>query len=257
MKNKIIPIFFILFFILSISCIADKITINVEKSEQGLNIEQPQTIFYENNNDFDLVFKIFNSTGSIETTSSCNLTLLDFNGNILKSKEALTFNSSSETYTSTVTEGDTNGLYSYYVYCEGSVEDGFLSSGFYISPDGYELRIVGEFDYLIIILIFMFIAFMSFKISEMFVSKEFFGLKIIFFIWGVLQVILVLPIFLLTLSSYGSPTAMFEWFIVYFTIDIFLLIIFTLGYWLVVGGHIILFFTKIAKRKKPKQIKYQ
>lgn len=249
--------FFFLFLILLSSFVcADKITINEFRSDTGLNILESETLFYEQNNDFDLVFKVFDSNGSKDISASCSITLVDDEGVRLKDNESLVFNAVSESFVVSVTEVDVQGLYSFFISCEGSNEDGFLQSGFYGSPDGFDMRLVGEFDYLTVILILFFICFMSLFISNMFVSKEFFVFKLIFFIWGVLQVLLVLPIFLLTMSSYGSPTAMFDWFVVYFTIDVFLLIIFVWGYWMIVGKSMIMHFTKMAKRKKEKPIKY-
>ena len=143
------------------------------------------------------------------------------------------------------------------MYCNNS-EAGVADGVFYMTPDGDELVTAGQQnDYIAILLIIFFISFMSIFISNLFTSEEFFALKIIFFLWGVIQVILVLPIFLLTLSTYSSPTAMFDWFVVYFTLDIFVLIIFLIGYWLIVGGSMIRFITKLAKKKNTRRVRYQ
>lgn len=120
---------------------AKQIPITPAVSTGGLQIAYTEQFFYPLNRNFTLFVHVYNSTSSMmtEPSTNCNIHLYNNSGEHLVNSK-MEYEASEIEYKFIVDSKliDNVGIYSYIVTCNGT-EEGFLSTYFRVTTDGYEL----------------------------------------------------------------------------------------------------------------------
>jgi len=146
LKNKkifvsIISILF-LFSIISPVFAQPSTNIQISTTEFDFQIFYPIIEYYKEASEVHLNFAVLNESHALLTneTTTCNLWVNYRNGTELVSNQELNFSNNYFQYTMNETQTRARGTYSYFIYCNDSVNGGGLVSFFKINGNGEEIN---------------------------------------------------------------------------------------------------------------------
>lgn len=127
---------FFVFFLLVIPMVSSQPPFQVSEETSGINIAYPKNTYLLEDNNVTLHFHIYNSSGYVLTndTTDCNIHVYNTTGNHVLEEDLLFDSNDVDFYIGlNTTFTSSRGFVPYLIYCNNSVEAGFVSGSFLVA----------------------------------------------------------------------------------------------------------------------------
>jgi len=174
-----------------------------------LQIIYPKNEYFPQGSISKLHFHVYNSSGHLvvfpETT--CSLHIYNVTGSHIIENESILMDSNNKEFAFTISGPLTDkiGEYPYLIACNNTLEGGFVSTSYYVSPNNIYIHGVSGGPLAVIIIIPMLLGLM-FLLGSFFLSEEHTALKLFLFIISVIPFFMSMNYGMITLINYYNFT---------------------------------------------------